>query len=114
LPSTGIGKVYYSLTINGAITHFTYRYLEKSIKTVEAKDGVLLVKLDTPGGLLDATRKIVQLFLSSKVPIVVYVYPQGARAASAGSFIVLSAHIAAMAEGTNIGAALPVNFTGKA
>ena len=111
--STGIGKVYYSLTINGAITHFTYRYLEKSIKTVEAKDGVLLVKLDTPGGLLDATRKIVQLFLSSKVPIVVYVYPQGARAASAGSFIVLSAHIAAMAEGTNIGAAFPVNFTGK-
>ena len=106
-------KDYYSLSVNGAITHYTYRYLEKAIKEVESKDGVLLVKLDTPGGLLDATRKIVQLFLSSKVPIVVYVYPQGARAASAGAFIVLSANIAAMAEGTNIGAALPVNFTGK-
>ena len=100
-------KDYYSLSVNGAITHYTYRYLEKAIKEVESKDGVLLVKLDTPGGLLDATRKIVQLFLSSKVPIVVYVYPQGARAASAGAFIVLSANIAAMAEGTNIGAALP-------
>ena len=106
-------KDYYSLSVNGAITHFTYKYLEKAIKKVESKDGVLFVKLDTPGGLLDATRKIVQLFLSSKIPIVVYVYPQGARAASAGSFIVLSANVAAMAEGTNIGAALPVNFTGK-
>lgn len=104
---------YYAISINGAITHFTYRYLEKALKEAESNNGALLVRLDTPGGLLDATRKIVQLFFSSKIPIIVYVSPQGARAASAGTFIVLAADVAAMAEGTNIGAAFPVNFTGK-
>jgi membrane-bound serine protease (ClpP class) len=106
-------KTYYTITINSAITHYTYKYVENALKEAELKDGILLIKLDTPGGLLDATRKIVQLFLGAKVPIIVFVYPQGARAASAGTFLVLAANVAAMAEGTNIGAAFTINFTGK-
>ncbi|MDY6821016.1 MAG: ATP-dependent Clp protease proteolytic subunit, partial [Deferribacterota bacterium] len=111
--SISFAKTFYTITIDGAITHFTYRYIEKSIKIAEENKGILLIKLDTPGGLLDATRDIVQLILESESPIVTYVYPQGARAGSAGTFIVLASHVAAMAEGTNIGAAHPVNLTGK-
>jgi len=69
--------------------------------------------LDTPGGLLEATRDIVQSFFSSSVPVVVYVAPGGARAGSAGVFITVASHVAAMAPGTNIGAAHPVSGTGK-
>jgi membrane-bound serine protease (ClpP class) len=70
--------------------------------------GAYLVELDTPGGLDTSMRDIIQDFLSSAVPVVVYVAPQGARAASAGTFITMSAHVAAMAPGTAIGAATPV------
>ena len=72
----------------------------------------LILELNTPGGLLTSTRKIVQDFLSSEIPIVVYVYPAGAQAASAGVFITLAANIAVMAPGTNIGAAHPVALQG--
>ena len=74
----------------------------------------LLIRLDTPGGLLAATRDIVQAELSAKVPVVVWVGPPGARAGSAGVFITLAGHIAAMAPSSNIGAAHPVGVGGDA
>jgi membrane-bound serine protease (ClpP class) len=91
----------------------TARYVERAIRTAEdEKAECLVLVLDTPGGMLDSTRRIVKAILSSRVPVIVYVAPSGARAASAGVFITLSAPIAAMAPGTNIGAAHPVAITG--
>ncbi len=72
----------------------------------------ILIELDTPGGLLDSTEEIVKLFLNSEIPVIVYVAPRGARAGSAGTFITMAAHIAAMAPGTYIGAAHPVSLFG--
>jgi membrane-bound serine protease (ClpP class) len=91
------------------ITPGTARYLERAIRQAEEQQAeCLVVVLDTPGGLLDATRTIVKHILASQTSVVVYVAPAGARAASAGVFITLSAHFAAMAPGTTIGAAHPV------
>ena len=72
----------------------------------------LIIELNTPGGLLTSTRKIVKDFLESPIPIIVFIYPSGSQSASAGVFITLSANIAAMAPGTNIGAAHPVSLQG--
>ncbi|MGC8652492.1 MAG: NfeD family protein [Candidatus Kryptoniota bacterium] len=97
------------IRIDGAIGPATAEYIINSIATAEEeKVSALVIELNTPGGLLESTRKIVQGILSSSVPVVVYVYPAGSRAGSAGVFITLSANIAAMAPGTNIGAAHPV------
>ncbi len=101
-------------SIDEGIGSFTAEYIATIVE--EAEDGnyeALVITLNTPGGLLDATRDIVSTFLESKVPIVVYVAPGGARAGSAGVFITLSANIAAMAPGTNIGAAHPVGVGGE-
>ena len=106
-------KNYYFVEVKGTISYFSYKYINSSIVKADEGDGILVVKLDTPGGLLDATRKIVQLILESETKVVIFVSPQGARAGSAGTFIVLAAHYNAMAEGTNIGAAHPVSITGK-
>ena len=106
-------KNYYFVEIKGIISYFSYQYISSGIDKADKGDGILVVKLDTPGGLLDATRKIVQLILESETKVVLFVSPQGARAGSAGTFIVLAAHYNAMAEGTNIGAAHPVSITGK-
>lgn len=73
----------------------------------------LLIKLDTPGGSLEATRDMVKQIMDSDIPIVVWVGPSGSRAGSAGAFITISAHVAAMAPGTNIGAATPIQSTGE-
>lgn len=102
-----------TIAIDGAITPFVVEYIKRAI--LEAKDkeaAALLITLDTPGGLYDATRNIVKEMLASTVPIIVYVSPAGARAGSAGVFIALAAHVLAMAPSTNIGAAHPVNATG--
>jgi membrane-bound serine protease (ClpP class) len=77
-----------------------------------ARAAALIVQLDTPGGLLDSTTKIVQLILNSPLPVFVYVYPSGAQAGSAGAIITMAGHVAAMAPGTNIGAATPVSMGG--
>jgi membrane-bound serine protease (ClpP class) len=98
---------------NQGIGPVTERLLHRAIQQAEEeKAACLVVMLDTPGGLLDSTRNIVKDILGSKVPVVVYVAPSGARAASAGVFITLAAHKAAMAPGTTIGAAHPVQVGG--
>jgi len=97
------------IEIDGTINPATYDYIRTGIdKSKENSSEALIIILDTPGGLLSSTKEIVQLILNSPVPIVIYVYPSGATATSAGVFITLSAHVAAMTDGTSIGAAHPV------
>lgn len=102
------------IKIDSTINPGTYEQLKRAIKVCQ-KEGasLLLILLDTPGGLVTTLRKMVQEIMNSPVPICVFVYPQGAQAASAGALLTLSAHIAAMAPGTNIGAAHPVDFSGN-
>jgi membrane-bound serine protease (ClpP class) len=99
--------------INGAIGVATTRQITRAIEATQQQNAsALIVRLDTPGGLVSATRDIIKEMIASPVPIVIYVAPSGARAASAGTFITYAAHIAAMAPGTNIGAATPVQLGG--
>jgi len=98
---------------NQAITPVTARFIERAIAQAEHETAeCLIIVLDTPGGLVEPTRATVKHILGSDVPVVVYVAPPGARAASAGVFITLASHVAAMAPGTNIGAAHPVQIGG--
>lgn len=101
------------IQVSGAIGPATASYIERAIN-VSAKEGYkcLIIQLDTPGGLLDSTKDIVQSFYKSPVPVVVYVAPSGANAGSAGCFITLAADVAAMAPNTSIGAAHPVAIGG--
>lgn len=106
-----IDKVY-SVSINGVITDITYSQVERAIKKAEVDKLPLLIMLDTPGGILDSTRKIVSLILKSSVPVIVYVGPEGARASSAGSFIVLASNYAVMNSYSSTGASHPVDING--
>lgn len=102
------------LTVDGIIHPPHAEYILKGIKKAhERKAEALIIQLDTPGGLDTSMRDIVKEILNSHIPIVVYVAPKGARAASAGAFITIAAHVAAMAPGTNIGAAHPVAMGGE-
>jgi len=102
------------LQVEGAIVPVVADYIDRGIGEAEDKNAtVCIIELDTPGGLLDSTGEIVQRIMNAEVPIVVYVSPMGAWAASAGTFITLSAHIAAMTPGTTIGAAHPVSGGGE-
>ena len=102
------------LTVDGTIVPVIADYIDRGISQAE-KDGATacIIELDTPGGLLDSTEQIVQRIMIADIPIVVYVSPKGSWAASAGTFITLSAHIAAMTPGTTIGAAHPVAAGGE-
>ncbi len=103
------GQAVVILEVRGVIDPVVAQYLKHGLDTANRTDALLVViLLDTPGGLDTAMREIVQAILNSDTPIVVYVEPSGARAASAGVFIAMSAHLAAMAPGTNIGAAHPL------
>ncbi|HAB51433.1 MAG: serine protease [Ignavibacteria bacterium RIFOXYB2_FULL_35_12] len=102
------------ITYDGAITPACSDFIKLGLESAEQnKSECLIIKLNTPGGLLKSTRVIVSDILESKIPIVVYVSPGGAQAASAGVFITMAAHIAAMSPGTNIGAAHPVSMQGE-
>jgi membrane-bound serine protease (ClpP class) len=99
------------IKINGAIGPATASYISRAIDVAtERGDNCLIIELDTPGGSLESTKQIVQRFYASGVPTVVYVYPDGAWAGSAGCFITLAADVAAMAPGASIGAAHPVSI----
>lgn len=99
------------IKINGAIGPATASYIARAVDIASAQaDQCLIIELDTPGGLLESTKHIVQTFYASKVPTVVYVAPSGANAGSAGVFITLAADVAVMAPNTSIGAAHPVQL----
>src|SRR5262249_17012282 len=101
------------INIDGAIGPATASYISRSIEAARTENvQCLVIQLNTPGGLLDSTQKIVQSFLGSRVPVVVYVAPTGATATSAGCFITLAASVAAMAPATTIGAGDPVSIGG--
>lgn len=102
------------IRVSDAISPATADFVQQGIKTAEkAQAALVVIELDTPGGLADSMRTIIQDILGSTVPVAVYVSPSGARAASAGVMITMAADIAAMAPGTNIGAAHPVGAGGQ-
>jgi len=103
------------IRIDGAITPVTVRLIATAIERAQAERAqALILQLDTPGGLERSMRSVVQTILNAEVPVIVYVAPTGARAASAGVFITMAGHVAAMAPATNIGAAHPVAVGGGA
>jgi membrane-bound serine protease (ClpP class) len=98
------------LSVDGTIVPVIASYIDRGISRAESEGAVAcVIELNTPGGLLNSTEDIVQRILNARVPVIVYVSPRGSWAASAGTFITISAHIAAMAPGTSIGAAHPVS-----
>ena len=102
------------ISVNSTINPITSEYIHKNIqKANENSLETVIIELDTPGGLDTSMRSIVKDIIGSSIPVVVYVSPSGSRAASAGVFITLAAHVAAMAPGTNIGAAHPVGIGDK-
>jgi membrane-bound serine protease (ClpP class) len=102
------------LTWKGDVNPVMARYIDRGIDTAERSNAkAVVLRLDTPGGLDTAMRDIVQRIESAKVPVIVYVSPSGGRAASAGTFITLAGHVAAMAPNTSIGAATPINSNGQ-
>ena len=101
------------IVVNDSIHPITDEYIGRAIAEAERnKDQALLIEINTPGGLLESTRDIIEKILASPVPVIIYVTPSGSRAASAGFFILESADVAAMAPGTNTGAAHPVTLGG--
>lgn len=106
-------NVVHKITIDGAINPVVTEFIIQSIEKAEdANAELLIIEMDTPGGLMASMHLIVKSILASEVPVAVYVAPSGSRAGSAGVFITMAAHIAAMAPSTNIGSAHPVNLGG--
>jgi membrane-bound serine protease (ClpP class) len=108
-----LGGSVLELRIDGVVDPFVADYVRDGIAEAADQDAAaVLLTIDTPGGLDSAMREITQAILNARVPVIGYVSPQGARAASAGTFILLSTHVAAMAPATNVGAAQPVGLSG--
>ncbi len=111
--TSGTPPVIVVATLDDVIGPASAEYILRTHReAVDRRASLYVLQLNTPGGLMESMRKVVEAFLNSPVPVVVYVAPAGARAASAGTFITLAAHVAAMAPGTRIGAAHPVSMGG--
>jgi membrane-bound serine protease (ClpP class) len=107
------GPVVVRVQLTGVVDPFIASQIEHSIsEAASAGDAAVLLEIDTPGGLDSSMRQITKAILNAKIPVICYVAPQGARAASAGAFVLMSCPIAAMAPGTNVGAATPVGLAG--
>lgn len=112
--AAALGASVHVMTIKGPIGPVTAMQIENALEEAVAEDAeALIVQMDTPGGLVSTTHEITQQILNANVPVVTYVAPSGASATSAGVFILVSGHIAAMAPGTNAGAAHPVTLQGE-
>ena len=110
-PLFAASSVVMELSINGAIGPASSAYLKGGIEAAMQQNAqMIVVKLDTPGGLSTSMREMIQNITNSRIPIIMYVYPKGAQAASAGTYLMYASNIAAMAPGTNIGAATPINI----
>ncbi|MBA2373000.1 MAG: nodulation protein NfeD, partial [Chloroflexi bacterium] len=102
------------LSATGPVESILAEYLEQGIvRAGTDRANAVVIRIDTPGGRLDATERIVSALLDAPIPTIVWVAPPGARAASAGTFITLAGHVALMAPGTNIGAASPIDASGE-
>ncbi|HUZ61772.1 MAG TPA: nodulation protein NfeD [Hanamia sp.] len=113
-PSFSFAQKVISINLDESINPSSAEYIQQGIEKAEKENAeCLVINMNTPGGLLTSTRDIVTNIMRSKVPVIVYISPTGAHAGSAGTFITMAANIAAMAPGTNIGAAHPVNLQGK-
>ena len=106
------GDKAYVVEINGAIGPVTEELVERGIDSAEGDGTMVILQMDTPGGLDHSMREIIKAILDAHVPVITYVSPQGSRAASAGTYILYSSHVAAMAPATNLGAATPVQIGG--
>ncbi len=112
-PEPGTQGAVQIIRIDGAIGPVTAEFVENGFETARSLGAPLIVLgMDTPGGLTESTRSIIKSILQSPVPVATFVYPSGARAASAGTYILYASHIAAMAPGTNLGAATPIQIGG--
>ena len=112
VPAEAATKPVYLVDLEGTITTGQFNYLQRQVEMALNADAQLLVLvINTPGGLVDATLKINQLFLNAEIPIAVLVAPSGAIAGSAGAFVLIASDIAAMAPGTTVGAAQPITFS---
>jgi membrane-bound serine protease (ClpP class) len=102
------------LEVDGGIGVATADYLDHGIRHAEETNAELvIIDMDTPGGLMGPTRDIIQRILGARVPVATFVTPAGARADSAGTYIILASHVAAMTPTTHLGAATPVNLSGE-
>src|SRR5688572_20734573 len=112
-PDTEPGAVHV-LTTDGDVNPVMVRYLDRGISRAEDEEaGAVVIRMDTPGGLVTSMDDIIERILEAEVPVVVYVWPQGSHAASAGTYITYASHVAAMAPTTRIGAATPISGSGE-